>query len=136
MTRRSRRANKQETASDNPIENDLNIDEHDLDGELLDQSLLYMKWIKLKEEAMQSSKLTKLELQEEIANVRRQHIGKGLKVAELEAEVDLDDVVQELRRKLIKSEYLASQFEGFVRAVYMRHDNLKDLCANMRKMEN
>lgn len=120
---------------EDPVDNDLYIDANRLNEELMDQSLRYSKWVRLKAEASYKVKAIKNQLKVTEATVRcdlRQN-AKGLRVADVDAEIDKDENIVNLRTQLIEAEKYFELYEGFVRGFSQRADMLKDLCANRRK---
>jgi len=117
------------------VDQELNIDPNHLNEELIDQPLFYKKWANFKAEIARKVKTTKLMLEETKSElyVKFSNDGTGKKVKEVEAAVTSDDNVKRLERELIEAEETLDKFEGIVRAFYMRHESLKDLCANARK---
>lgn len=127
-------AHKQELIHEE-IDKDLFIDDQNLNGELLDQALLFKKYIYIKSEVSKKAKITRLVLDEKKAELitKFSNDGTGKKVKEIEAAVTLDADVQRLERELIDSEELLNRYEGIVRAVMQRHEALRELSTNRRK---
>lgn len=118
---------------DDPIDSDLSVDKDYLNDELLSQPLLFAKWIRLSTQASKAAKLAKLDLKRVEAEVRLALSGEKLRVADVDARVELNPDVVRSHEALMEAEELAEQYHGFVRAMGQRHEVLKDLCANKRK---
>lgn len=117
------------------VDNELLIDDHNLNAELMNQPLYFRKYSKLLSEVQKKASITKLTLEEAESKMYADlsKNGQGLKVRELEAMVALDENIKKLKRELLDADALVQEFEGIVKAFYQRHEMLKDLCANKRK---
>ena len=128
----SRFTKDKDIISDNP-DKSLFIDVEELNDELAESGLKYRKWNKLKAEASKQVKAIKQKLKETEAQATLAYALEGGKVAEVEAKVELDDEVIKLREELIEAEYTLEDFIGIMQSMFMRHESIKELCANKRK---
>lgn len=117
------------------VDQELSIDSHYLNEELMDQPLYFRKYtkelskIKRKKAAVEQQ----LEFKESQLTVAFSSDGKGRKVAEVQAAICQDPEVQKLKTELADTEELEIEFEGIVKAFAQRTEMLKDLSANIRK---
>ena len=117
------------------VDQELSIDSHYLNEELMDQPLYFRKYtkelskIKRKKSAIEQQ----LEYRESSLTIQFSSDGKGRKVAEVQAMISLDADVQRLKGELADTEELEVEFEGIVKAFSHRMEMLKDLSANIRK---
>lgn len=118
-----------------PIDRELFIDENNLNAELMDQPLLYRKYGKLKSKAHKNAKSVELKLEAVMAQARLEFKKSHSKatVAEIDALVLLDPKVQELQNQLLDAEELHEDLESILYSLRQRHENIKELCANIRK---
>jgi len=126
---------KKQTLVKDGVDQELTIDDHNLNAELMDQPLYFRKYSKLLSDVQRKASVTKLMLEEAEARLHVQYAknGQGLKVKEIESLVSLDETVMKLKRELVEADGMVKEFEGIVKAFYQRHEMLKDLCANKRK---
>lgn len=117
------------------VQDELRIDPHRLNEELMDQPLYYRKWSEMLAGVAKKAKLAKLVLEEKKAEKHIQYSQDGMsrKVKEVESAVLLDADVKKLERELIDAEELVEKFSGILRAFHQRAEALKDLNANKRK---
>jgi hypothetical protein len=109
------------------------IDIKNLNGELMDQSLLMRKWTKAKAMASRTAKIIRNKLEYTKAQIYREGVKKGYRVGDIQAEVTAHPSVQQLTVELAEAEFEFDQLDGIVRAFVQKHDALKDLSANVRK---
>ncbi len=112
---------------------ELCIDDEELNAELMDQPLLFRKWVKIKGNVQRKVSAIKQKLKETEAKAYLRLAPEGGKVKEIEARVELDSEVIEMRNELIDAEEMLIEYEGIARAFYQRHEALKEICANVRK---
>lgn len=117
------------------IDTELFIDENNLNSELMDQPLLYRKYGKLKSRAHKNAKAIDIKLETMMAAARLEFKKSHTKatVAELDALVILDPRIQQLRQELLDAEEAHEDLENILYALRQRHENIKELCANVRK---
>ena len=112
---------------------ELCIDDEELNAELIDQPLLFRKWVKIKARVHKNAKVIKQKLKEVEAQTHLRLSKAGGRVKDIEALVELDEEVIKMRHQLIEAEELLEEYEGIARAFFQRHESLKELCANVRK---
>ena len=112
---------------------ELTIDDERLNEELMNQPLLYRKWSKLKSEVNRKAKIIKMKLDQVESQKYLTFAKDGGKVKELESKIDSDEEIIKLKTELYEAEALAEEYDGIAKAFYMRHESIKELCANARK---
>ncbi len=117
------------------VEKHISIDDSRINEELQDHALHFRKYTKILSNLQKKAKAIKLKLEEVEATVyvRLSNDGQGRKVKEIDSMIVLDPEVAKLKRDLLDAEEMVSEYEGIVKALYQRHEMLKDLCANRRK---
>jgi hypothetical protein len=124
--------NKKEILKDQ-VEIDLSIDTENLNKEIMDQPLLFKKYSDLDAETQRAVRTAELQVARVKAEAHLKYSQKGLKVKDVESMVDIDPVVVEVSNKLLELYETADKIRGIVKALYQRHESLKDLAANRRK---
>lgn len=116
-------------------DNDLFINENELNNELLDQSLRYMKYAKLKAKANKNVKVIKRKLDEIAGSVRSivREENPSLRVADVDGKVNQNEEVKQVKIELEEAEYIAELLQDATYAFRQRSEMLKDLSANRRK---
>lgn len=112
---------------------ELIIDSERLNEELMNQPLMYRKWAKLKSEVNKKAKIIKLKLEQVEGQKYLTFTKDGGKVKELESRLDGDLELIQLKQELYEAEAMAEEYDGICKAFYMRHEAIKELCANLRK---
>lgn len=117
------------------VDRELFIDADNLNDELMDQPLLYRKYGKLKSKANRNAKAVKNKLERVIGAARMEFKRSHPKatVGELDALVAMDPTVQQCQNELLDAEELHEDMENILYTLRQRHENIKELCANIRK---
>lgn len=117
------------------VDRELFIDADNLNDELMDQPLLYRKYGKLKSQANKNAKTVKNRLERVIGAARLEFKRANPKatVAEIDALVSMDPTVQQVQGELLDAEELHEDMENIMYTLRQRHENIKELCANIRK---
>jgi hypothetical protein len=115
------------------VDTELMIDPKNLQGELMDQSLLMRKWTRAKAMANKTAKILRTRQAIHKGNLHKQFAKQGLRVGDIEAAINTDPQFTRITEELIEAEFEFEMLEGVVRAFYQKHESLKDLSANARK---
>lgn len=112
---------------------ELFINPNEINAELLNQPLLFRKWVKLKAQVNKKMRAIKQVLENTEAKIHLSYSQEGGRVKDVESKVTTHPDVVKLKLELIEAEELSEEYEGIARAFYQRHEALKEICANMRK---
>lgn len=115
------------------VDSELMINIENLNGELMDQSLLMRKWTKAKAMANKRAKAIRGKLAYTKGSLHKELARKGLRVGDIEASINTDPNMLKLTDELIEAEFEFEAIEGIVRAFYQKHESLKELSYNTRK---
>lgn len=117
------------------VDRELFIDADNLNEELMDQPLLYRKYGKLKSKANRNAKAIKNKLEAIMAAARLEFKRTNPKatVADIDALISLDPTVQTTQTELLDAEELHEDMENILYSLRQRHENIKEICANIRK---